>query len=95
MSSKMLVQNGKDGKMQFVGEMLSGEGELPKIKFFEVSSDGVYKNLSAMHDPSNLAAYSQFIANAVDYKSGKKDYLASSGYGPVDQSAGVGYPAFV
>lgn len=95
LSSKMLVQNGSDGKMQFVGEMLSGEGELPKIKFFEVSSDGVYKNLSAMHDPSNLAAYSQFVANEKDYKTGDKDYLASSGYGPVDQSAGLGYPAFV
>ena len=95
LSSKLLVQNSSDGKTQFAGEMLSGGGELPRIKFFEISSDGVYKNLSAMHDPSNLAAYSQFIANEKDYKSGNKDYLASSGYGPVDQSKGIGYPAFV
>lgn len=93
MGSNMLVGKSGDGSgsgsqgEKFMGEMLSREGELPRVRFFTIDSDGKYQNLSAKDSPDNMAAYSLYIAN-------DKDYLASHGYGPYKMSSGLGMAAF-
>lgn len=85
MGSNMLVGKDSGGKIDFVGEMLSKEGELPRVKFYTIDGQGKYQNLSAKDSPDNLSAYSLYVANS-------DDYLASNGYGPVNASGGLGLP---
>ena len=92
MGSNMLVSKGRNGRggnggIKFTGEMLSKEGELPRVRFFTIDGDGKYQNLSAKDSPDNMAAYSLYIAN-------DKDYLASHGYGPYKMNSGLGMAAF-
>ena len=82
--SNMLVSRNSNGVITFTAEMLSGDNELPKVRFIQYGSDGKLVNLSSKTAPDNMAAYSLFIAN-------KDDYLASNGYGPIDSSKGLGY----
>ena len=85
--SNMLVGRGGDGgSINFVGEMLSKSGELPRVKFYTVDGNGKYQSLSARGSPDNLAAYSMYIAD-------KNDYLAKNGYGPIDTKNNIGYPS--